>query len=209
MTQRFVQRFDELRGTLQGIDPGRLADDTGALFEPKGGDQGIFTLNLWGRPVSVSYPGFQIAPGNEPGNAGPASPFETALILYYFATADGAAIEGRWIAFSELPDGRFYDPAFQGYTGKELARSFGDDQAAFERAAGALGGRRLALGDAAFAFQALPRLPVAAVYWRGDEDFPSACQMLFDASASHYLPTDACAVLGSTLTRMLIKNHLE
>jgi len=44
-----------------------------------------------------------------------------------------------------------------------------------------------------------------AVYWQGDEDFPSTCQVLFDASASHYLPTDAYAILGSTLTRRLIK----
>jgi hypothetical protein len=29
---------------------------------------------------------------------------------------------------------------------------------------------------------------------------------LFDASASHYLPTDACAIAGSMLTRQLIKS---
>jgi hypothetical protein len=49
---------------------------------------------------------------------------------------------------------------------------------------------------------------VAAVYWQGDEDFPSTCQLLFDASVSRCLPTDACAVLGSALTRMLIK-HIQ
>jgi hypothetical protein len=44
------------------------------------------------------------------------------------------------------------------------------------------------------------------VYWQGDEDFDASCQVLFDASARHYLPTDAYAILGSTLTRMLKKN---
>jgi hypothetical protein len=29
--------------------------------------------------------------------------------------------------------------------------------------------------------------------------------VLFDAAARHYLPTDAYAILGSTLTRRLIK----
>jgi hypothetical protein len=42
-------------------------------------------------------------------------------------------------------------------------------------------------------------------YWLGDEDFPSTCQILFDAAAGHYLPSDAYAILGSTLTRRLIK----
>jgi len=29
--------------------------------------------------------------------------------------------------------------------------------------------------------------------------------VLFDASAGHHLTTDACAILGSSLTKMLIK----
>ncbi len=31
---------------------------------------------------------------------------------------------------------------------------------------------------------------MAVNYWCGDEDFPSSCKILFDSSASHYLPTD-------------------
>jgi hypothetical protein len=41
-------------------------------------------------------------------------------------------------------------------------------------------------------------------YWLGDEDFPSSCKVLFDESASHYLPIDACAILGGMLTRKII-----
>jgi hypothetical protein len=139
------------------------------------------------------------------GENQPLSAFDQALLLYYLTTADGTSLTGEWIAFSDLPDGRFYNQAFQGYTGKELRRSFQDDRVAFEQAAQALGGARQPLGDTSFAFQALPRVPLLAVYWQGDEDFPSTCQVLFDAAASHYLPTDAYAILGSTLTRRLIK----
>jgi hypothetical protein len=41
-------------------------------------------------------------------------------------------------------------------------------------------------------------------YWLGDEDFPSSCKILFDASASHYLPIDGSAILGSMLVRKLL-----
>ena len=41
-------------------------------------------------------------------------------------------------------------------------------------------------------------------YWLGDEDFPSSCKILFDESASHYLPIDGCAILGSMLVRRLL-----
>jgi len=125
-------------------------------------------------------------------------------LLYYFSLADGCRLAHTWISFADLPDGRFYNQAFQGYTGKELAQAFQNDLAAFERAAVSLNGERVALGGAAFAFQALPRAPLCAVYWPGDEDFPASAQALFDAAASHYLTTDAYAILGSTLTRRLI-----
>ena len=73
----------------------------------------------------------------------------------------------------------------------------------FERAAKNLGGLKLDLGDASFAFDALPRVRVAAVYFTGDEDFPASANVLFDASASHYLPTDAIGGVGSTLVDRL------
>lgn len=202
LAQRFSQRFGELRGSLQAVEAQQVADRSGAAFEVAGDGHGRFSLPLWGRTVVVTYPEYEIFVGPEEK---PGTPLDTAFTLYYLATADGAPLEDRWVAFSELPDGRFYNQAFQGYTGNELRRSFGDDQAAFEAAAGALGGARLSLGDAAFTFQALPRVPVTVIFWRGDEDFPSSYQLLFDASVSHYLPTDACAVLGSVLTHMLIK----
>ena len=62
---------------------------------------------------------------------------------------------------------------------------------------------KLDLGDAAFAFDALPRVRVAAVYYAGDEDFPATANVLFDESASHYLPTDALAGVGSALVDRL------
>jgi hypothetical protein len=44
---------------------------------------------------------------------------------------------------------------------------------------------------------------VAAIYYAGDEDFPATANVLFDASASHYLPTDALGGVGSTLVDRL------
>jgi hypothetical protein len=133
------------------------------------------------------------------------------MVLYYFNTCDGTPMAASWIAFSELTDGRFYNQAFQGYTGRELVKAFGNDLEAFERAARNAGGEKrfpmagAPLGDAAFAYQALPRVPLLVVYWLGDEDFPPNSQILFDAAVSHHMPTDACAILGSSLTRRLLK----
>ena len=130
-----------------------------------------------------------------------------AFLAYYFHTADGTQVSEQWIAFSGLPDGQFYASAFQGYTGNELAKVFGNDLEMFTNAADNLGGRPYKLGDAAFIFQALPLVPILAVGWQGDEDFAPSYRLLFDKNINHHLPTDACAILGSTLTRRLIKTQ--
>jgi hypothetical protein len=67
-----------------------------------------------------------------------------------------------------------------------------------------LGGVTEDFADVSFRFQALPYVPVLAVCWQGDEDFPSSYQLLFDAHTPSHLPTDGCAILGSMLTRRLI-----
>jgi hypothetical protein len=195
-------RAGELRAGLRDLDPARIAARSGAGFFRTGENQGEFRLAVWQQPVVVTFPGFVVidAAQREP-LADPAQ----ALVLYYFVTCDGAPAAGQWISFADLPDGRFYNQAFQGYTGKPVAQAFGQDIAAFRAAAQALGGMEYPLGEAAFCFQALPHVPLLAVYWLGDEDFPPACQILFDAAASHHLPTDACAILGSTLARRLVK----
>lgn len=112
---------------------------------------------------------------------------------------------GKWIAFTELPDGKFYTQAYKGYTGGELTRAFGNDDEAFMQAAESLGGRREFFGNIAYSYQVFPRLAIMVVCWLGDEDFPASYNVLFDAAAGHHLTTDACAILGSTLTKMLIK----
>ncbi len=198
-----LHKSQELRLILSERDPADLALRTGSFFQRAEPMSGSFQLEVWSRPIVLSFPGFQACDAR---SMQPISPFTQALILYYFTTADGAPLAGKWIAFSELPGGRFYNQAFQGYTGGELARHFKSDAQAFLAQAEKAGGIGLpqAPGDAAFLFQALPRMPLQVVFWQGDEDFPSSYQVLFDASAANYLPTDGCAILGSTLTGRII-----
>jgi len=206
----------ELRAQLEGTEPPVLAALTGSEYgkptlggRPHGSQE--FRLHLWGKPVSMTYPGFIAL---DPATRQELRPDQQTLLLYYFTTADGAPETGQWISFADLPGGRFYNQAFQGYTGHELVKAFGPDRVAFERTATSLDGRPYPLGDAAFVFRALPRVALLVIFWQGDSgedtiDFPPSYQILFDTYASHYLPTDAFAILGSTLTRRLIACRVD
>ena len=192
-----ARRVDDLRADLRERDMASLARNTGAAYV-----DGRFQLEVWNRKVTISEEDF-VAIDEESGQACDA--LTQAMLAYYFHTSDGTAVGGGWIAFRELPDGQFYASAFQGYTGSKLARLFGSDIDSFIEAANGIEGQLQQIGDAAFRFQALPRVPVAVVCWLGDEDFPSSYRVLFDQSIDHHLPTDACAILGSMLTSKLSK----
>ena len=197
-------RVDELRAALQQIPVNLLAERTGASYQAIGPGRGEFRLSLFASPVIVTYPGlvsFDTADNESP------LPVQ-AVLVYYFFTSDGVPLTGQWVSFAEIPDGRMYNSAFQGYSGDELVKTFGLNTTSFEVACEKSGGVATLLGDVAYIFYALPHLPLLVNYWCGDEDFPSTCKILFDDSVSHYLPTDVCAILGGMLTHKIIKNAL-
>jgi Domain of unknown function (DUF3786) len=196
-----ARRVADLRAELLLREPAELAANTGADY----GD-GVFRLKVWNRPVTVTAQDF-VARNDHSGE--PCDELTQALLAYYFHFSNGAPVAGRWIAFSELPDGAFYTSAFQGYTGQKLAEWFDNDCEAFGRAASAAGGGPERGADSAYRFHALPNVPLAIFCWLGDEDFPPSYRILFDASAGNHLPTDACAILGSMLTSRLLSKVEE
>jgi hypothetical protein len=100
----------------------------------------------------------------------------------------------------------FYAQAFRGYAELRLVRELGEGGVdAFRRGAEAVGGEPIEVGNAGYSFQVLPRVRLAAVYWLGDEDFPSQTSILFEDTAPHYMSTDGLAVLGSHLVNAIVK----
>jgi hypothetical protein len=200
--QQLQSRVDQIKLELIKMhDPKGIAARCGMEFceLPEGSR---FEFSLFNKPVQIEYPEL-LAYDHIEGQ--PLNVALQALICYYMATADGIPLTYRWVTFADLPDGRFYNQAFQGYTGDKLSSFAGNDYAKITSALTLIDGIRMDEGDVAYQFRALPRVPLAIVYWSGDDDFPSSCKILFDSSVSHYLPTDVCAILGSILTHKLLE----
>jgi hypothetical protein len=165
-------------------------------------DNGLFQVPFFGNIHDVRWPAATVS-----RVSGEAADIATRiLLLHYLLTADGTPLAAEWIAFRNLPGGLGYDAAFQGRANLRLARAFGDNRPAFEAAGKSAGGERLTFGDASFSFRVLPRVWLAVVLHLTDEEFPASANVLFDASASHYLPTEDLAVLGGILAGRLIKS---
>ena len=133
------ERVDEIRDNLRRKNPERLAARIGALYTPIGESNGEFRLPYWSREVVLNFPDFS---GKFADTEDEINTFDLTMLAYYFDVSDGAPMTNEWIAFNQIPGGLFYAQAFQGYSGGELAKVFGDDADAFIDANEKLSGRR-------------------------------------------------------------------
>jgi hypothetical protein len=133
-------------------------------------------------------------------------PIEEKIILcHYLLNATGASPAGQWITFRQIPDGQFYDAAFQRRTRDPFLISFGQNPQLYRDCAEKLGGRPVQNGDVGMIFRTLPQVPVQLVLWQGDEELPPESTLLFDATISQYLPAEDIAVLSGMLVYRLMR----
>jgi hypothetical protein len=194
--------YDAARGRASAVEPSLAAERAG--FEVVGGPDSV-RLDGWlfQRPVRVDADDLSCWYTDDETEV---PRHMAAFLLYHLGTSDGSEPTGEWISFADLPDGRFYVDAWRGYTGSALVRRFGDDVAAVRHAAEAVGATPLELtSDAAYVFELVPKVPVALLYWSGDDEFPARADFLFDRTAGRHLPTDALAVACAFLTSMLVR----
>lgn len=194
--------LERAQQALPNLKPQEAASRAGVSFELSDQDEGAFIIPYFGQLYRVRWPQGTVRQAADQQEADITT---RLLLLHYLLQADGTPMASKWIAFRYLPGGLGYDAAFEGRANRRLVRAFGTDRPAFESAARTLGGESLAFGDASFLFRVLPRLWLAVVLYLADEEFPASANVLFDASASHYLPTEDIAVLGGLLASRLIK----
>ena len=209
LERRFEIAHQRARTDWAAADPAACAARAGCTLTPDG-----VSVPFFNRRYLAAHPS-----GDVTGAGGSAAhPSIAIVVLHYLMTADGSAPAEqvrppaeRWLTFRELPDGLFYAQAFAVHAEELLARRFGSDAAALGRAAQTIDGQPLATPagaglappDAAFRFQAFPRLALAVQLWEGDEEFPGRVQVLFDAHAGHYLPTEDLSGIGDWLAHKL------
>lgn len=189
----------QLRGKLQQRDPRELARKAALSItaDPDG------SLTMFGEQLletfSIIIPAYTVFDSKDQ----PARLQSEMLWLHYLDRADGSPLTGRWVNLSEI-GGLFYQQAFQGYCGDELAAAWGSDIEGLRQSCLASGGWPLnGLADLAFEWRILPRLPLCLCYRLPAENKPAWATILFDAAANHYVAADVAAIVGKELADRL------
>jgi len=193
----YVPALKRLVAELRGHELDDLAARSGASHSTS--DR--ISIRCLGQDYQITYPeGAVLTASGER-----ADEHLAILLLLYLTEAGGGPLQDRWIAFEQIPGGAGYIGSFRGRVVGPLLRTFGQRPEALLGATSGLDARSLAMGDAAVALPALPRVPIAFVLWRGDDELAPNASVVFDASVEGYLDAEAVTVLAELAIRRMIE----
>jgi hypothetical protein len=133
-----------------------------------------------------------------------------STLLTHYSSAILTSPSGKLVKYKDLPGGCAYEGAFSKTAIQPIADVFGENPQKLIEAAAKLGGKPLSYGDASVEIMALKGIPLVFIVWE-KEEYPAAASILYDQTASKYLPTEDLAVLGEIAASRLIqaKNQHE
>lgn len=211
---------------LSQLDPGEVCNRSGALYDParKGFLLDVYHLNY------LVDPGAKIILRRERTGqfvGEELHPFFTLMVLVYLTelkegnpspcqSGDRGSKTGpedgestrppqRWLTEKDLKGGSFFFRGPHSLQVKPLEDLYGRDPAGFLRAGGDLGGTKLPYADNAFALKVFPRISLAYLLWKGNEEFPPRIRVLFDSNVQSFLPLDIIWAMVDETTRRLAR----
>jgi len=198
----YKQALELAKENLKSKDPARVAGWSGASFEKEGPGKARWTLPFLQWKVSVGWPDFTFS--TQP--SGDDLPIQQQiLLLHYLDGCQGARVEDRWIAYQEVPDGKFYLDAFMRRAKNPMVQAFGSRPELLASLASQIyESRPLDQGDVSVMVRALPLVPVGLVLWREDDEFPPEGNFLFDRSIQHLLSAEDIAWLAGMIVYPLM-----
>lgn len=163
-------------------------------------EKGLISLAFFQRPYTISYPKMDFSCPEEPV----ISLVSKIIILHYLINATHSTTTGQLTNYGGIPGGSFYFPVFKRKTTNILLEKLGNNGELFKLAGEAMGATTGSLGDVSFTVNVLPDIDLTLIFWEGDEDFPPAYDILFDAGIERYLSLEDIVVLAQMATKRIL-----
>jgi len=197
--KNYQRTFNLAAAEFTGRDISYLDSYPGIELERRDGET-LIKLPFFQRPYTISYPQLVYSCPEEKV----ISLVSKIIILHYLLNARQPLHTGELINYGKVPGASFYFPVFKRKTTDILAGKLGNDGAAFAAAGKALKATPCDLGDVGFTLNALPDIDLTMIFWEGDEDFPPAYDILFDAAIDRYLSLEDIVVLAQMATKRVL-----
>jgi hypothetical protein len=198
----YQKAVDLAKASLADANPKRIADRSGARFRVDADGAASMVLRFLDREVSLAWPDLEASVQG----TGEMIPIQQQIILlHYLKGALEAKPAHQWIAYQEIPDGKFYLDAFLRRARNPMVQSFGENPELLVRLATEIYDATSSdMGDHSVVLKPLPKVPVALVLWRGDDEFPPEGNILFDRSITDIFSAEDVAWLAGMVIYPLI-----
>lgn len=185
---------------LQSCDPEEVTQRTGCEFDRT---TNRYFLSVWGHGYGVDLTHHTIepkAPGSETYHE-----YLYLFILHYLMKSKNIPLSGEWVSEKDIPGGAAFFRGPHTIPTALVTAAVKDDLTLFAKKCEKLAGSPIDLADAAYRFDITPTIPVAVLYWQGDDDFPSEARLLFDKTIQEHLPLDIIYALAVEVCHSLEK----
>ena len=154
----------------------------------------FYTVTIWGDDYMIS-PHEQLIKRITSNMPAPGEIFYF-FIVHYLLHSKESEIKNQWISEKEIPGGELFFTVSHEIPTSLISGRYSNDIVGFKRRCEQLQGIPLDMADASYRFNITPRIPVAVLFWDGDEDFPPESKMLFDKSIAGLLAPDIVLALA-------------
>ena len=149
--------MEHYKAAFAAADPAALSERSRVPYA-----DGLFSLTLLGRPVTVSWPDM-VSRFSDDG----AETASNTRILLARLLLEGTLTpaKGQLLAYTDMPWGNVYAQQFRGRCILRMAGTYGHSLSGFEAAAAAVAGVPAESGDRSFDLPFLPGLTVRLILW--------------------------------------------
>jgi len=121
------------------------------------------------------------------------------FIMHYLLKVKAYEICSEWISEKDIPGGAAFFTISHEIPTYLISEQHGNNIDEFCRRCAQLHGIPLDMADASYGFRITPRVPVAVLYWMGDDDFPAQSRILYDKVVADYLAPDVIFSLAAEI----------
>jgi hypothetical protein len=129
--------------------------------------------------------------------------FFSLMVLAYLTEAKEIKPTHTWVSEKDLKGGAIFFRGLHGLQIENLVNLFGRNPEVFLSAGRRLGGSEILFGDKGFSLDVFPKVPLAFILWKGDEEFPPRIGVLFDSTIESHFALDVIWCMVAETSRRL------
>ncbi len=163
----------------------------------------LYTLSVWGDEYGI-FPN-QLKINCMGNNTQSLNDYFYLFIVHYLLKSKEIEITNEWISEKDIPGGPTFFRGPHEIPTKLIWLRFNNNINKFKERCEQLHGIPLNMADVAYSFKITPRIPVAVLYWRGDDEFPPESKILYDRTITEHLASDIIYALAVGICQRLGK----